>query len=620
VRRWALLGWIAASLALLAGADRYRSAALEPPVANRPLEEPGAGYTSSDTCRSCHPAEYGSWHGSWHRTMTQVVTPETAIGDFEVGRLSHGGWHYDLDRDGDTYWVNLYEPGLGGQVRRPIALSTGSHHMQAYWLSLGDDVRDLGLLPFFYLKEDARWVPRDSVFVQPERKGRPDIEPRRWNLRCVFCHSTSPRPRATPQAVNTEATELGIACEACHGPGGPHVRANTRNPLRRYRQHLGDSGDDTIVQPARLPKERAVEVCGQCHGILVPASLDERIHSFDSGYRYRPGAVLAESGRIVLRGGPHASDPEIVRARETFTDIDLDTSFWPDGMTRVPREYNSLLETPCYQRGEMTCQSCHVMHQPAEDPRPLEDWADDQLAADMRTDAACLQCHTGLGAELEAHTHHPPESEGSRCQNCHMPYTTYALLKAIRQHQIDVPTVAASVQTGRPNACNACHLDRSLGWAASRLADWYGQPEPVLDDEQRLVAASVLWMLTGDAAQRALAAWHAGWEPARRAAGGDWLAPHLAQMLDDPYPAVRYLAWRSLRHADGFGDLGYDYVGPASARARARDEAWRRWDARSRPPGERADALLLQADGALDRGATAELLSRRDDRTVYVAE
>ena len=619
-RRRVLATASAAALALFAVAGTFGSAAITPAPTNRPVEVPGSGYTGSSACRACHPAEYASWRNSWHRTMTQVTTPDTAIGDFSIGRLSHEGWHYDLEREADAFWVSFYEPALGGATRRPIVLSTGSHHMQAYWVSLGDDVPDLGLLPFFYLKEDARWVPRDSVFIQPPRPGRPPLDPLRWNLRCVFCHSTGPRPQATPGAVDTEATEFGIACEACHGPGERHVRVNASNPLRRYARHLGEGRDDTIVHPARLDRERSVEVCGQCHGVLVPDSREARIASFETGYAYRPGDALRETGRIVLRGGSHADDPEIVRVRATFTDIDLDASFWPDGMTRVPREYNSLLDTACFQRGEMTCLSCHTLHQPADDPRAPDVWADDQLAPGMRGDAACLQCHAGFAGDVAAHTRHQPESTGSRCQNCHMPYTSYALLKAIRQHQIDAPSAAASVATGRPNACNACHLDRSLGWTAGWLERWYGQPTPSLTDSEREVSAIVTWLLSGDAAQRALAAWYPGWPPARETAGGDWLVPHLGHLLDDPYPAVRYIAWRSLSNAEGFGDLTYDYVGSAHNREEARREVWRRWHDEARPPGGRGALLLLGPDGAVDRAAFAELAARHDDRPVFVAE
>ncbi len=56
-----------------------------------------------------------------------------------------------------------------------------------------------------------------------------------------------------------------------------------------------------------------------------------------------------------------------------------------------------------------------------------------------------------------------------RGYNVHMPHTLYGLLKAERRLEIDSPTVAAGVYAGRPNACNLCHLDQTLAWAAERL-------------------------------------------------------------------------------------------------------------------------------------------------------
>jgi hypothetical protein len=40
-------------------------------VANRPIEVPGDGYATSQTCKACHPGQYETWHGSYHRTMTR---------------------------------------------------------------------------------------------------------------------------------------------------------------------------------------------------------------------------------------------------------------------------------------------------------------------------------------------------------------------------------------------------------------------------------------------------------------------------------------------------------------------------------------------------------------------
>src|SRR5690606_16978310 len=147
---------------------------------------------------------------------------------------------------------------------------------------------------------------------------------------------------------------------------------------------------------------------------------------------------------------------------------------------------------------------------------------------------------------IAEHTHHPVGSSGSSCYNCHMPRTTYGLLRASRAHEISSPTVVESVSHGRPNACNLCHLDQSLEWTAGKLHEWYGELPPALSQDERQLSAGVLWLLKGDAALRAIVAWHMGWTPAQQASGRDWLYPYLIFELNDPYSAVRFISWKSL--------------------------------------------------------------------------
>jgi hypothetical protein len=257
--------------------------------------------------------------------------------------------------------------------------------------------------------------------------------------------------------------------------------------------------------------------------------------------------------------------------------------FWPDGMVRVTgREMHGLLETPCFQHGEMSCLSCHAMHARSEQQAALADWTDDQLSPGMRGDRACTQCHESLAANVEAHTHHGAASEGSRCYNCHMPHTSYGLLKAVRSHQVDSPRVQTELATGRPNACNLCHLDRTLAWTADALQRWYAIERPALDEDHAQIAAGVLWMLTGDAGVRALAAWSLGWKPALDAAhaagASSWAAGYLGHLLADPYDAVRFVAARSLAAIAPEMVDDVDFLAPVAARADARErmlEAWR---------------------------------------------
>ena len=556
--------------------------------------------------------------------MTQVADADTVAGPIDQP-FSFLGQTFRLLRHGRDVWFQMDKAGPGGQPRRlRLAMITGSHHMQVYWYATGHS-RKLGQIPYIYLIEEQQWIPRNATFLTPPAHEIKSALPGAWNMACIKCHTTQGKTRSpdwgrsnvdmTELSFDTRVAEFGIACEACHGPGEAHVLLN-RNPLRRYAFHLNGTADPSIVQPARLSHELSSQVCGQCHAILEFYEKDDFQQWMDHGYPYRPGQVLSESKLVVRyqdRQQPRLR--QLAKRKPTY----WEEKFWSDGMVRVSgREYNGLIETPCYQRGELSCLSCHAMHQSPQDPRPLSQWAVDQLKPGMRGDQACLQCHDPARFDTPKHTRHAPASSGSRCYNCHMPYTTYGILKAIRSHQIDTPTVQASLQTGRPNACNQCHLDKTLDWAASRLEEWYDVPKPKLSREERSVAASLLWLLRGDAGQRALMAWSLGWDSARQASGSDWMPPFLGQLLQDPYDAVRFIAARSLRRSEAFADWSYEFFGPTEVRAAAHREVLERWQ--GLPHGADRPAVLIDANGAVNRDLQQRLLRQRDDRVVSLAE
>ncbi|MEN8181377.1 MAG: cytochrome c3 family protein [Myxococcota bacterium] len=597
----ALVSVVAASVAWTA-THALRLPAPEEGISDRPIEVPPTGYTTSRSCEACHPAQYQTWHASYHRTMTQVVTPETAAADLDGTELSWAERLYRIERRGDDFYVRTSEgedPVASSSQR--IVLSTGSHSMQVYWMESEPD-RQLEMLPFHYLVPEEQWVHRSAAFLVPPNS---KFYGSQWNEGCIHCHTTRGQPRMQGTTVDTQVGEFGIACESCHGPGERHVREN-RNPVRRYRLHLGDDPDPDIVDPERLDARRASEICGRCHGYGTAGPADKKKFDWD-GYTFEPGRELSYSRRMTL--GDEV--PAALRSRTS-------TMFWPDGMVRGSgREFGALLESPCFRGGDFSCLSCHTMHQSADDPRPLEVWANDQLGPGMDGNEACASCHPALVSNASEHSHHPPESPGSLCYNCHMPYTTYGLLKAIRSHEISSPSASTGLATGRPNACNQCHLDEPLGWTAEQLQAWYEIPVPEMGIDERNVAASLLWLLSGDAAQRALAAWSMGWEPAREASGTDWIPPYLAQLLEDPYPAVRFVAERSLRRIRGFQDLDYDFIGSEDHQRAAHAEALARW---SRSPVRPAGPTLIQEDGRVHPEVFARLLAARDDRPVVVAE
>lgn len=289
-------------------------AALVAEIPNRLTAGPdpeAAAYVSSDRCQGCHPGKYASWHDSYHRTMTQQASPHSVLGDFEGQSLEARGRRYRLEQRGDEYWVEMADPDWERDLldtgRRPeaetsppmrwkrIVMTTGSHHMQTYWVASERDGR-LFNFPWLWLVEDARWIPREEGFIRPPEGPRTfDL----WHAACIECHAVAGeknhrRTGSRAGRWEPEVAELGIACEACHGPADQHVRAHN-DPLRRYRLHLSDEPDPTIVNPARLDPEAASQICGHCHGINL-----FKEHVRRAGPRYQPGEDLRTT-RIISR-------------------------------------------------------------------------------------------------------------------------------------------------------------------------------------------------------------------------------------------------------------------------------------------------------------------------------
>ncbi|MHC5110199.1 MAG: multiheme c-type cytochrome [Planctomycetota bacterium] len=574
----------------------------------RPMETDGQGYVTSDACQSCHPDHYASWFDSYHRTMTQPATSESIHAPWNGTWVTARGETYRFERRGDEFWVEMPASTIPGRLDstrtwRQVVQVTGSHHWQFYWYATGRN-RELALLLCSYrMVDEPRWMPLDGCCIAPPDKGQ-GSGTARWHKTCVKCHATHGRPRINEHGgIDTHVAELGIACEACHGPGAAHVAVN-RNPLRRYRLHDSGELDDTIVNPVNLDHRRASQVCGQCHSVNRFLSQTDRNNWIDHGFQFRPGEDLYES-RQVDQNGP----------------ID---KFWSDGMIRVSgREYNGLIESPCYIKGKMSCMSCHSLHQPADDPRPREVWADDQFTPGMDGDLACTQCHEGFDTPkaIADHTHHAVGTAGSLCYNCHMPHTTYGLLKAIRSHEVSSPNASVSLATGRPDACSQCHLDRTLAWTAKWLHEWYKQDIPELPAEHKEISASLIWGLKGDAGQRALFAWAMGWDAAREASGQRWMVPYLAILMDDPYNAVRYIAHRSARDLPDFQSLSYDFMDDRAVRSPEAFGVFAAWH-RNGGGGDAAEnsTVLIDANHALKIDIVNRLRSEQDTRPLTLNE
>ena len=590
---------------------------------NLPQADRTRGYVGSSQCRPCHSEEHASWHRSFHRTMTQPATAESVVGAFDGQTVEVGNLKYRVFKEGDGFWAELPDPDLMMQagvsdrpvdlgklprVRRPVVMTTGSHHYQTYWVPSERVPGLLQTLPLVYLIADRRWIPRDEAFLRgPDDRQRLIIQ---WNHQCIRCHSTGGNPGLDEGTglLKTRVGELGIACEACHGPGEKHVAE--RLAMKQDAAAIPAPRCDP-VNPAKLDHRRSSEVCGQCHGayILRPE------HSMDfarSGPAYRPGDSLFKTRYEVKH-------PRVDPRPERVADYRRNPAFfreqwWDDGTILAGgREFNGLAASKCFTRGTLSCSTCHTMH--GGDP-------DDQLKPSGGGSASCISCHSQsqYTDRITDHTHHAPGSEGSHCMNCHMPHTTYALFKAIRSHQIESPSNERLARYGTPNACNLCHLDRTLGWTRENLFVWYGQKRYPLTLEQEKVSAGALWMLRGHAAQRVIAAWHSGWGPALRASGTNWMRPLQARLLSDDYAPVRRVASMAMGDDAKLDGVGFDFMASA-AELRSWTRRWQeRFIRRSIVWDRVGEAVLVDSEGRWMDSEAASLLHGRDQRPVTIQE
>ncbi len=485
-----------------------------------------SAYVGSAACARCHPSHDESFRRTFHRTMTQEATAESVLGAFDGRALRYGGRTARMARaDGGRFVVEVSGDDGRALERWTVARLVGSRRHQQLFTREGDVwVR----LPIAWDVEEGRFFHLNGAFLTPDpevpeggRIAEADYlrHSVRWNDNCIFCHNVAPDPGLDPAtgAFDSRVAELGVACEACHGPGADHVRANA-SPVRRYALHASDDADPTIVNPARLSPERRSEVCGRCHGQRIT---DDVGRFLAHGDPFVPGDSLADYSRPLARDTPLHGDPEAFAPR-----------FYGDGTARLTAyEYQGLLQSACASEGALSCTDCHGMHEG--DPRG-------QIRPSALGNAMCAgACHGELASDdaLLAHAGHVSVA----CVDCHMPRIVYGIRTLHRSHRIDVPRPLADQAAGRVDACTLCHTDANADWAEAAIAAHY--PRRLAPEG---TPSTTRGLLGGDPIERSVSAAALG----RGTAANDRdarLGLLLAAMQDDPYPAVRGIAWRSLR-------------------------------------------------------------------------
>jgi tetratricopeptide (TPR) repeat protein len=249
--------WLLSRSLLMEGkADESRAEleASRPYGSQDPLRSEPAQFVGAARCEACHSQEFQSQQNSNHARsisarsgLTALPWPEGALIDGDNPRVSHS-----VRRAKDTMEVTTSAEDRTFAALIDYAL--GSNHQGRSFV--GKD------------REGQAWELRISQYPSPptwSRTSEHPVEPRSPDgylgrrisdesvRRCVHCHATNFRAVQFPD-VRPEASDHGIGCERCHGPGGHHLQAVQAG-----------FPDLAIARPRLASADRVVALCGQCH-------------------------------------------------------------------------------------------------------------------------------------------------------------------------------------------------------------------------------------------------------------------------------------------------------------------------------------------------------------------
>jgi predicted CXXCH cytochrome family protein len=487
-------------------------------------------YLQSKSCLVCHSDHFASWAKTFHSRMTQEAKDHSVQGDFEKANvLEYLGVKARMEKRNGKYSMTFDFPDGKSQIYT-VDRTVGSRRIEQY---LTKQTGQYTRLPLAYDLTNRRWMSLNGSFFYPDGNNFFQHQAL-WDGNCVFCHNVKAQPHLNPSTkqYDTEVSELGIACGACHGAAAQHAE-EASSPLRRTFWQFSQASDKQIVNPKKLAGERSLQVCGHCHGQRVPEPNDRIMEILQRGDPFDAGENLSQFYKPVQR--------ETKIGNYSFAN-----RFWLNGSPRLTAyEYQGILRSRCFTQGEanhkINCLTCHSMH---------EGDVKGQIKEENRTDKPCLQCHQQYQAtaNVTAHTKHRADSSGSRCYNCHMPRVVYGVMAVHPTHDITVPDPQLTVAQAVPNACNLCHLDKPVNWTiaeSKRLWPARFSALEISGDKQFEIAEGVRAMFSGDALSRTLAAEAmSGGGPMEP--DGKWTLPFLLEAFNDNYPIVRYFAANGL--------------------------------------------------------------------------
>ncbi len=236
----------------------------------------------AETCGACHADITAAQAEHPMARTAAVVSPASAdrwFSDDMLARAFH--WPEDLgSRPGyqmGADGVRFTAPGADPpDVPVDAVFGSGLRGLTPVSFAPEGRLRELRLS---FSRAREGWIPTPGGEDDPDPFG--DLDSPEASANCLGCHTTALAWDAEGR-FDPHRAVLGVSCERCHGPGEPHLAA----------QSAGESGG--IFHPGRLAPREQVAFCGQCH--RQPTDFEpQTILARDPGLARHAGASLMMS-------------------------------------------------------------------------------------------------------------------------------------------------------------------------------------------------------------------------------------------------------------------------------------------------------------------------------------
>ncbi|MBI9078969.1 MAG: hypothetical protein JEY79_04420 [Pseudodesulfovibrio sp.] len=378
-------------------------------------------FVGSETCKTCHLEHYDSWKSTNHSRMAQnVVTNEDAF----IVDINQEVIRADFKKLEDAGKLKLPVDQIYFPKKDEIKYTLGNEWKQRYIIQK-DGV--LFISPIQFNTETGRWVNYHEA----------DWDKRPWLLKCGGCHTTGTNLDMVDQSKSS-FTEPGVGCESCHGAGSWHT-ALPKTAVFEKRE--------TIINPAKLPRGVAVQICGSCH------NRGKSTMAKGAGWPvgYKPGKALEtyyESTSYAVGDKKHMYANEFSKGHH--------------------QQYIDWIKSE-HRREGVTCTSCHFVHQLG---MPATRFQTKGVGS-----GSCLSCHKQANQNM-AHSIH----SFANCIGCHMPrIAKSAESKDIHSHVFKTLLPSGTLENPEiPNSCQNCHRhkDDNLAELQKRFQALASVPKP----------------------------------------------------------------------------------------------------------------------------------------------